>query len=967
MNPALQELYSQLQQHAITADEFGAGLSELCRISPALNNQACALIRTAMTARMLPTTTGAQLLESLQPNQPAPTRTAAMDTPSTMSDVFTSSPQTTAPPFTAAAAEGVANPASSNASALSDALASSDTPAATVRVATSPPTTIEIGPMPLGPGSLIKDRFLLQAQVGMGGMGTVFKAIDQRKTEARDPNPLVAIKVLNPELSQHANSFIVLQREARKAQELAHPNIITVYDFDRDGDIVFMTMEFLEGVSLDSFIHDVRGRGADKEVALAVIRGISEGLAYAHRKGIVHSDLKPANIFLCKYNTPKLLDFGVARAMPESTRFAKDAFDAGALGAYTLPYATEEMIAGMSPHPADDLYALGLIAYELLAGEHPFKRIFAAEAREKGLKPKRIPGLSIEEWMAIESCLSFDRARRPADAGAFLKQLTNAMQTTEKPRSRRGLYAASAVLLTAVVSFAYSGLRSPPPEDPAIQSSALRQDGSPTAVGGSKQTSPEDEANTKPDATSTTPDVNSDAASNDRPHNTPEDIQNSSIARANPIVGEVEHVAVTSIGQGPTLQAAVDQALQLAVEQINGKSIDSSSTQFQGGLAASFGQDAVQLASASFANYVTTRSRGTVTDFRIASQRPLTSGYEVTIRANVAKFIRPGSANRLRVVVAPLRINSKSFAIDNKRVSAQNVSAKIHKNISDALIQTNRVAVLDREFSAELDSEVDVIVSGKSTGEDQSRLGQQLVADYVLVGTLDKFEYQRHERKLRLTEKSLVSHSGRASLSLRLINAATRQVDFGGTVSVDIPETTPTTLRPALENVGAVDPAQQREEVLEKLVTQLSQQSIGKVMRRLYPVTVLTVEGDDVVLSQGEGQMHAGKTYGVILRGKELKDPQTGQVLGRVEKNCCTILVEKVTPSLSYGKIASRDVDVASVFAPGALEIGEPVNASGSNAHGAVTKRPAAVSTNNAVTNTKPESKPAANKQESNW
>src|SRR5690606_39036599 len=106
---------------------------------------------------------------------------------------------------------------------------------------------------------------------------------------------------------RHAQSFIALQREARKAQTLAHPNVVTVFDFDRDGDIVYMTMELLVGRSLEAIARDSRGYGIGPERALPIIRGIAEGLAYAHRKGIVHSDLKPGNVFVTQDGTPKIL------------------------------------------------------------------------------------------------------------------------------------------------------------------------------------------------------------------------------------------------------------------------------------------------------------------------------------------------------------------------------------------------------------------------------------------------------------------------------------------------------------------------------------------------------------------------------------------------------------------------------------------------------------------------------------
>lgn len=275
---------------------------------------------------------------------------------------------------------------------------------------------------PLRPGSIIKQRFVLDALIGKGGMGLVFAAVDRRKEEARDPNPRVALKVLNSDFQRHPQSFMALQREARKAQTLAHPNVVTVFDFDRDGDVVYMTMELLSGRSMESIVRGARGKGIGRDEALPIIRGIAEGLAYAHRKGIVHSDLKPGNVYVCSDDTPKILDFGIARAVPSATAEENpDVFDAGSLGAYTEAYATDEMVDGIDPHPADDLYALGIIGYELLTGFHPYQRHSAPNARKLGLKPPPLKGLKRREVQALQRCLSFDRKERPKDAGEFLK------------------------------------------------------------------------------------------------------------------------------------------------------------------------------------------------------------------------------------------------------------------------------------------------------------------------------------------------------------------------------------------------------------------------------------------------------------------------------------------------------------------------------------------------------------------
>jgi serine/threonine protein kinase len=303
-------------------------------------------------------------------------------------------------------------------------------------------------------GTLLKGRFELKSLVGRGGMGIVWAAVDRRKLEARDPHPDVAVKILNSSASRHPDAFVALQREASKAQTLAHPNIATVFDFDRDGANVFITMELLRGQPLDKAIGAARGRGIGRAAALPIIRGIAEGLAYAHRKGIVHSDLKPANVFLGPDGTPKILDFGIARAVPSAGGEApEDAWDAGSLGAYTEAYATDEMVEGRDPAPADDIYALGIIAYELLSGKHPFHGMAMAAARAANMSATPIRSLRRREWRTLARALSFERARRPRDAGEFIRQFFGAT------RVRNALIGAVVLLACAAALLVYRNYR----------------------------------------------------------------------------------------------------------------------------------------------------------------------------------------------------------------------------------------------------------------------------------------------------------------------------------------------------------------------------------------------------------------------------------------------------------------------------------------------------------------------------
>jgi serine/threonine protein kinase len=275
----------------------------------------------------------------------------------------------------------------------------------------------------LGPGVTLKNRFVLLERLGQGGMGVVFKAKDLLKVEAQDKDPYVAIKVLTEAFKKYSGSFIALQREASKAQRLAHPNIATVYDFDRDGDTVFMTMEYLQGKPLNRLIKELPQKPIGKDQALFIIEQLCHGLAYAHEKKLIHSDFKPGNCFILNDGSVKLLDFGIARASTVAGEEKEQTmFDPSKLSAVTPAYATPEMFAGMSPDPRDDIYGLACVAYQLLAGgKHPYNKVAAPKIKELGIKPKPIKGLDRRQQKTLLKALTVVREERIPTVEKFLQ------------------------------------------------------------------------------------------------------------------------------------------------------------------------------------------------------------------------------------------------------------------------------------------------------------------------------------------------------------------------------------------------------------------------------------------------------------------------------------------------------------------------------------------------------------------
>ncbi len=273
----------------------------------------------------------------------------------------------------------------------------------------------------LGPGVTLKDRFVLLEKLGQGGMGVVFKAKDLLKVEAQDKDPYVAIKVLTDAFKKYSGSFIALQREASKAQRLAHPNIATVYDFDRDGNTVFMTMEYLQGKPLNQLIKEINKKPLKLDHALHIIEELCSGLSYAHEKFLIHSDFKPGNCFLLNDGHVKLLDFGIARASTQTDEERENTmFDPAKLSAVTPAYATPEMFAGMNPDPRDDIYGLACVAYQLLAGgKHPYNKVASPKIKELGIKPKPIKGLNRRQQKTLMKALTVVREERIDEVEKF--------------------------------------------------------------------------------------------------------------------------------------------------------------------------------------------------------------------------------------------------------------------------------------------------------------------------------------------------------------------------------------------------------------------------------------------------------------------------------------------------------------------------------------------------------------------
>ena len=265
---------------------------------------------------------------------------------------------------------------------------------------------------PLPPGTVLRGRFELIEMIGRGSVSTVYRAIDDRRRLARSPDLEVALKVVAAGGDLSAEISEALHREARYLHELAHPNIVRAFDADCDGVYHFVVLELLRGRSLTKILASRSDRRLPIDLVIRIVGAAAAGLGHAHRRGIVHGDIKPNNIFVTFDGEVKVLDFGAARLMRPSPEEAGNLDAARDIGALTPLYASLETIAGDTPAESDDVFSLAVLAYVMITGAHPFGGKTAAEALRTGIRPERPPPLSGPRWRALRKALALEHRHR---------------------------------------------------------------------------------------------------------------------------------------------------------------------------------------------------------------------------------------------------------------------------------------------------------------------------------------------------------------------------------------------------------------------------------------------------------------------------------------------------------------------------------------------------------------------------
>ena len=284
----------------------------------------------------------------------------------------------------------------------------------------------------MDPSELISGRYRLEEPIGRGGMATIFRAVDEHMMDRP-----VAVKVLREVYSSDPKFVTRFQREARAASALQHPNIVQVYDYGQSGDSYYIVMEYIDGMDLRRYL---KRRGVlPIEHGVQIARDVALGLGAAHRRGIVHRDVKPQNIMLNEDGLVKLTDFGIASMYKDADaeRLTTTGMTLG-----TVQYYAPEQAQGEIVRPSADIYALGIVMYEILTGQTPFdgdtpvavamKHIQEIPEPPSALNPRIPPSLE----RIILRCLEKDPQARFRDGDTLAAALDNFLRT---PARRPGV------------------------------------------------------------------------------------------------------------------------------------------------------------------------------------------------------------------------------------------------------------------------------------------------------------------------------------------------------------------------------------------------------------------------------------------------------------------------------------------------------------------------------------------------
>lgn len=366
----------------------------------------------------------------------------------------------------------------------------------------------------------------------------------------------------------------------------------------------------------------------------------------------------------------------------------------------------------------------------------------------------------------------------------------------------------------------------------------------------------------------------------------------------------MEHKVVQSEGRGETLGEAITQALVEAIGRVNGQSVENESMLKTSQLYELKNDEESLAQSEELKERLKTHTKGVVEEYDILNQSEEDGLKVVTLSVKVLKFVRSQNSNRKRIAVFPFNVSGKAFMVGSEPSNPDDVIRKLNQSIATQLVQSRRFTVLDRNFIAEISNEKEMILSGDVATEEMVKLGEELVADFVLVGTIEDLRVNVRRSLSRLTQREILKFDGFLNVGYRVLDVATRQVKFADVVKLNLGDAELKSLAPTMAS----------DELESGLIDNASAYVGSKVLDAIYPVLVVMARGDILTLGQGGEGVRKGDQVEVYQYGEPIRDPYTKESLGREEILVAIAEITRVNPKTSLARLVEADMDLEAEF-----------------------------------------------------
>ena len=370
------------------------------------------------------------------------------------------------------------------------------------------------------------------------------------------------------------------------------------------------------------------------------------------------------------------------------------------------------------------------------------------------------------------------------------------------------------------------------------------------------------------------------------------------------IPANTEIVKVEVEGIAESLQLAIDRALTEAMGRVNGRSIESEVLSKTSETLSVKNQTEDYLSSTEYQDKIKSKTKGVVESYSLISSEQLEKNvYKVVLSVSIIKFKASKSSNRKRIAVLPLRARGGCCQVGTTNINGQSFSEELTAAISSYLVQTRKFTVLDRQYESETNTEQAKLSSDEVPITELAKLGQELVADYVLVGTINNLFLREQQRQMSTVDRTITTIVGNAAVSYRIIDVPTGQIKFSQTLNKN--------LNGKVKTIN--DPVQG---VLDTV--SIVANDVGlKILETAYPFIVEKIEGENIVIGVGGDIIQVGQRYRLIQYGKKIVDSYTKESLGRKENIIGMVEITEVTPKMSYGKIINTNKEnLESEFKP---------------------------------------------------